>query len=85
LVEGLIEQRVVMGSSRSHSVLDGKYYRGVVDLTVLAGGEEYEARRVVEGPQTPFKLKVPDKPVEVSLNKNGETLALDTIVNKSWD
>jgi len=85
LVEGLIEQRVVMGSGRSHSVLDGKYYRGVVDLTVLAGGEEYEARRIVEGPQTPFKLKVPDKPVEVSLNKDGETLALDTIVNKSWD
>ena len=69
LVEGLIEQRVVNGSSRNYNVLEGQYYRGVVDLTVTAGGEEYEARRIVEGPQTPFKLKVP---VEFTVRGDGK-------------
>jgi hypothetical protein len=85
LIEGVIEQRVVMGSGSSHDVLEGTYYRGVVDITVEAKGESYERRLVVEGPQTPFKLKVPKKPIEVALNKNGEMLSLDVIVNKSWD
>jgi hypothetical protein len=85
IVEGTIHQRVVVGSERSHDVLDGTNYRGVVDITVLAKGDEYRKRIVVNGPQTPFALKVPKKPVEVALNKNNAMLALDVLSNKSWE
>ena len=39
LIEGTIQQRVVVGSERSFDVLEGTYYRGVVNLIVTAGGE----------------------------------------------
>ncbi len=84
LIEGLIDQRVMVGSGRSYQVLPGQFYRGVVDITVAAKGDKYERRVVINGPQTPFKLKVPKKPIEVVLNKNGEMLSHDVLVNQSW-
>ena len=45
-------------------------------MTVLGNDkQEYTSRLVVEGPKTPFTLKVPAKPLEVTLNKYGEILA----------
>ncbi len=85
LIEGIVQQRVLVGSSRNHEVLEGEYYRGVVDVTVKAKGENYKKRLIVEGAQTPFKLKVPEKPVEIELNERGEALAHDVLLNKSWD
>lgn len=85
LIEGKIQQRVLVGSARNNEVLKDQYYRGVVDLMIHAGGEEYKTRRVVEGAETPFRVKVPDKPVNVVLNENGATLAHDVLVNKSWN
>ncbi len=85
LIEGSVEQRVLVGSSRERIVVDGSYYRGVVNVTVLAKGQEYRSRLVLDGPTTPFKLKVQDKPVEVALNKHNEILAHDVLVNRTWD
>jgi hypothetical protein len=85
LVEGTIRQRVVLGSGRNFEVLDGKYYAGVVNVQVLGKkNKEYESRILIQGAETPFKLKVPEKPLEVALNKDGGILAHDVVVNQSW-
>jgi hypothetical protein len=39
---------------------------------------------VVDGAETPFKVKLPEKPVAVYFNKDGEILAHDVVVNQSW-
>jgi len=85
LIEGTVEQRVVIGSNRSRVVIDGTYYRGVVYVTALAKGQEYRSRLVLGGPSTRFQFKLKDKPVEVTLNKHNEILAHDVLVNRSWD
>ncbi|MCP3977889.1 MAG: M1 family metallopeptidase [bacterium] len=79
-VEGKVRQRVFAGK---HDVLlEGVYYRGVVPVTVLGKDkQEYSARVVVEGPETPFAFKVPVKPLDVTVNKYGETLSRPIPVN----
>jgi hypothetical protein len=74
IVEGTVRQRVFAGK---HDLeLEGIFYRGIVPVTVLGNDkQEYSSRLVVEGPQTPFSLKVPAKPLEVTLNKYGEILS----------
>lgn len=84
LVEGLIKQRVVIGNKSAPKLLENTYYRGVTELTVKTNDEDYVKRVVVDGPETTFKLKVPKKPVVVTLNQNGGILAHDVLVNKSW-
>ena len=37
---------------------------------------------IIEGEVTPFQLKVPDKPLEVILNKHNDILSHDTLVNR---
>lgn len=86
VVEGMVQQRVMIGSSRNREVLDGKFYRGVIDVTVKAkGDEDYRKRLIVNEAQTPFQFKVPNKPLEIALNDRNEILAHDVLVNKSWD
>jgi hypothetical protein len=83
LVEGSIRQRVVVG--RSKEVLEDTYYRGVVNVTVVGRDkQEYSKRLIVEGAETPFRFKVPVEPLEIVMNKNGEMLAHDIIVNKPF-
>ena len=84
LIEGTIKQRVVVGSSRNNHVLEGRYYRGIVDIIVEAKGDEYKSRVLIDGPETPFKFKVPSKPLEVALNKYNGILAHDVLVNRDF-
>jgi len=39
---------------------------------------------LVQGPETPFRVIVPDEPERVYFNKDGEILAEDLLVNASW-
>jgi len=83
LVSGKVKQRVVVG--RAKDVMDGVFYRGIVPITVVGGKDrEYPVRIKVEGAETPFQFKVPEEPVDVVFNRNGEILARDVLVNQSW-
>jgi Peptidase family M1 domain len=85
IVEGTIKQRVVFGKDKTE--LPGVYYRGVAPLTFVdANGKESKTARglLVQGPETPFRVIVPDEPYKVYFNKDGEILAEDTLVNQSW-
>jgi hypothetical protein len=81
LIEGNVEQRIVIGNGRSAKSVEGRYYRGVIDLTVKGKkkGEEYQQKIVLDGEDTKFMVKVPVKPVEVAINKRGGMLAQDVI------
>jgi peptidase M1-like protein len=85
LVEGTIKQRVVYGKYKE--TMPGVFYRGVAPLTFIdANGKEVkEAKpRLVQGAETPFKVIVADEPEQVLFNKDGEILAEDLLVNRSW-
>ena len=74
-----------MGSKRNFTVVENKHYRGVVNITATTGkGQEFTSRKVIDGTETPFRLKVPQKPVEVTLNKEGGMLSHDVVVNQGW-
>ena len=83
IVEGKIRQRIVVGPEKS--VIEGKFYRGIITVTVIGTDKkEYPARVRLEGEVTPFAFKVPVKPRDVILNKNGEMLAHDITVNQAF-
>jgi hypothetical protein len=85
IVEGTIKQRVVYGKYRD--VMPGVYYRGVAPLTfVTPDGKELKSAKpiLVQGPETPFRVIVADEPAQVYFNKDGEILAEDTLINRSW-
>jgi aminopeptidase N len=85
IIEGVVHQRVVVGSSRDMAVMEGQAYRGVVDITALGKkGQEYKSRVLIDGAETPFRLSVPDKPLEVALNEDGGMLSHDVKVNVPW-
>ncbi len=84
LVEGTVQQRIVIGNQYKKHVVDGQYYRGVVPITVIAGKQEFQSRLLIEGAETPFRLKVPERPLDVILDKNGDILSHAVVVNKSW-
>jgi hypothetical protein len=81
LIEGNIGQEIVIGNGRSATKLEGRYYRGVIDLTVKGRkkAEEYQKKIVLDGVSTSFQVKVPVKPIEVAINKTGGMLAHDVI------
>ncbi len=85
LVEGKIKQRVLAGKSETE--LPGVYFRALAPLTfVTADGKEFKSSKplLVEAAETPFKLKLAQKPAQVFFNKDGEILAHDVLVNQSW-
>ncbi|MBZ5638429.1 MAG: hypothetical protein LAO51_06670 [Acidobacteriia bacterium] len=95
LIEGKIKQRVVEGKEKTE--LPGVYYKSRGWLTFeFDGGKaikypakaksagEPERMFIVDGAETPFKVKLPEKPIAVYFNKDGEILAHDTLVNQSW-
>jgi hypothetical protein len=85
IVEGTIKQRVVYGKYRD--VMPGVYYRGVAPLTfVTPDGKELKSSKpiLVQGAETPFRVIVADEPAQVFFNKDGEILAEDTLINRSW-
>jgi hypothetical protein len=77
LVEGKVDQRILVGKKK-HEVKG--YFVAVVPVTVeCKGGQTYEKKVVLEGPQASFRFKVPEKPKSVTLNQHGEALAHDVI------
>lgn len=80
LIEGTIDQEIVIGNGRGAKKVAG-HYRGVIDLTVKGRkkGEEFQKKIVVNDVSTSFRVKVPVKPIEVAINKNGGMLAHDVI------
>jgi hypothetical protein len=80
LIEGQVGQKIMIGDD----TVEGKFYRGVVDLTVRGRKkeEEFKKRLTIDGSETVFRVKVPVKPIEVTLNENGGMLALDVAVNE---
>jgi len=84
IVEGKVEQRVSIGSRLSKEVVPGRFYRGVLDLTVQGKSQEYKKRLILDGPSTSFLVKVPEKPLDVKVNKYGEALSHEVLVNTSW-
>jgi len=81
LIEGNVEQQIVIGNGRTAKRIKGRHYRGVIDLMVKGNkkGEEYQKRIVVNDPKTSFRVKVPVKPVVVAINNGGGMLAHDVI------
>ncbi|ANM30262.1 hypothetical protein ABI59_12725 [Acidobacteria bacterium Mor1] len=90
IIKGSIHQRVLAGSKFSKREIPGKYYRALVPLTVIgrdrSGNDQTWVKKLVlEAVETtPFQLKVPGEPIEVLLNKDGNTLSHDTNTGKSW-
>ena len=85
IVEGTIKQRVVYGKYRDP--MPGVFYRGVAPLTFVSpDGKEVKSAKplLVQGPETPFRVIVADEPAQVFFNKDGEILAEDTLINRSW-
>jgi hypothetical protein len=85
LVEGSIKQRVVFG--KDNEEMKGTYYRAVAPLTfVTEDGKKVTAAKpmLVQGPETPFKLKLDFKPSEVLFNDEGQILAKPLLVNRGW-
>jgi aminopeptidase N len=81
LIEGNVSQAIVIGNGKAARKVDGKYYRGVIDLTVRGKkkDEEYQKKLVLNGESTDFRVKVPVKPIQVAINETGGMLAHDVI------
>ena len=85
LIEGVVKQRVVCGSRMNKIEMPGVMYRAVMPITVLGKkNQKWQKKLVVEEAETPFRLLVPERPLEVTLNENNETLAHDVLVNKDF-
>ncbi len=90
IIKGAIHQRVLAGSKFSKREIPGKYYRALVPLTVIGKDRQgndktWVKRLVLEAVETtPFQLKVPGEPIEILLNKDGNTLSHDINTGRSW-
>jgi len=80
IIDGTIEQRVVVGDARYP--LEGQYFDAVVPLTVLGKKNGYKKTLVVRGSKTDFTMTVPEEPLELIFNRNGEALAYDIVVKR---
>ena len=77
VVDGVIKQRVVIGSGKDLTTLEDRLYRGIVYVSAKAKGAAYKHRVIINAVETPFQFKVAKKPFDVVLNDDGEMLALD--------
>lgn len=85
IIAGTIKQRVVYGKYKDP--MPGVFYRGVAPLTVVTpDGKEVKLtkRILVQGPETPFTVTVTEEPAQVFFNRDGEILAEDLLINRSW-
>jgi len=58
---------------------------GVVAVTAVAKkGQEFKQKVIIEGAETPFRIKLPEKPLELALNKYGGILSHEAKVNQGW-
>ena len=81
LIEGNIDQSILIGNGRSAKKVEGRHYRGVIKLTVKGRkkGEEYTKKIVLNDESTSCKVKVPVKPIDVAINGSGGMLAHDVV------
>jgi hypothetical protein len=85
LIEGVVKQRVVLGSRTNKIEMPGRMYRTVVPVTVVGKKDmKWQKKLVVESAETPFRLLVPERPLDVILNENHATLAHDVLVNQDF-
>ncbi|MBD3868698.1 MAG: hypothetical protein IFK94_11285 [Acidobacteria bacterium] len=85
LIEGVVKQRVVYGNRINKYEMPGVMYRAVVPITVLGKKDQkWSKKLVVESAETPFRLLVPQRPLEVVLNEGHATLAHDVVVNQDF-
>lgn len=85
LVQGKIKQRVVAGVEKAE--LPGVYFRAVAPLTFVGpDGKKFKSsgKVLVQGPETPFQMKLAQEPTEVLFNDDGEILAQDVLYNRNW-
>ncbi|HHN74568.1 MAG TPA: hypothetical protein ENK10_05000 [Acidobacteria bacterium] len=83
LVEGTVRQRVVIGPK--NEVLEGRYFRGAIPVTVFYTDGTREKKPVlVEGELTEVRFKVDKKPQKVVFNGEGEILAERMIPSSSF-
>ena len=80
VVDGVIKQRVVIGSGKDLTTLEDRLYRGIVYVSAKAKGATYKQRVIINAVETPFQFKVAKKPFNVVLNDDGEMLALDVAI-----
>ena len=99
-VLGTIKQRVVYGKYRdpmpgvfyrgvaplTFVTPDGKEIKNDKLTIVMPDGKEQKSngKLIVQGSETPFRFIVAEEPAQVYFNKNGEILAEDTLINRSW-
>ncbi len=100
VVDGTIKQRVVYGKYRdvmpgvyyrgvaplTFVDANGKEMGPDKMTVVTPDGKEQKTngKIIVQGAETPFRFIVADEPAQVFFNKNGEILAEDTLINRSW-
>ena len=51
---------------------------------VAKKGQEFKQKVIIEGAETPFRIKLPEKPLELALNKYGGILSHEAKVNQGW-
>jgi hypothetical protein len=85
IVQGEVEQRIIVGVGSREKVVDGAAYLAIVPVTVTGkDGQEYTKEVLLRGAKAPFAFGMRVEPREVELNKYGETLARDTLTNRPW-
>ncbi len=85
LIEGKLIQRVVVGNPRHE--LTGVQFGGFVSVTAIGkkSKREYPTRLALEGAETPFMFKIPEKPGKLLLNKDGEMLSRKVEITRKRD
>ncbi len=75
LIRGKVGQKVVVGGSRHE--LEGVQFGGFVSVTAIGKKTktEYPTRVALEGAETSFMFKIPERPKKVLLNMKGEMLS----------
>ena len=82
IISGTIKQRMMAGEPSRRVQVSAEDFRAKVPITVLGKDKkEYSIPVIVEGDETPFRFKVPSKPLKVTLNKYMETLAYDVVID----
>jgi aminopeptidase N len=85
VVEGAVQQRLVVGTGNHERVVDGTFLAKVPITVTGKDGKEYANPVYLRDAETPFAFKVPVEPRDVELNKTYDTLAHDPIINEPWD
>jgi aminopeptidase N len=84
IVEGKVQQRIIIGTGAHERVVDGAFLAKVPITVIGKDGQEYTNPLYLREAETPFGFKVPVEPRTVELNKYFDTLAHDVLTNEPW-